>query len=187
MAGERVKSRNTRAVVFAVLAAAIAMLTPIVRLTPLLNWLPDPLEWYFRPSPTRTNFTLFPWAGFVFAGAVAGTVVESMRRAEHPVRRQLALAAASILLAAAGYRAAFLPSIYPQSEFWTSSPTFFLIRAGLDQPGAAAGVSVGTGALEGHGEPLEPAGGVRKVLPLRVLGSRGDGLRGHCQAPQSGT
>ena len=131
MAGERVKSRNTRAVVFAVLAAAIAMLTPIVRLTPLLNWLPDPLEWYFRPSPTRTNFTLFPWAGFVFAGAVAGTVVESMRRAEHPVRRQLALAAASILLVAAGYRAAFLPSIYPQSEFWTSSPTFFLIRAGL--------------------------------------------------------
>jgi hypothetical protein len=47
------------------------------------------------------------------------------------MRRQLALAAASVLVAAAGYKAAFLPSIYEHSEFWTSSPTFFLIRAGL--------------------------------------------------------
>lgn len=131
LAGGTVKGRGTRAVVFGLLAAALAMLTPLVRLTPLLNWLPDPVEWYFRPSPTRTNFTLFPWGGFVFAGAVVGTVVESMRRAEHPMRRQLALAAASIVLAAAGYGASFLPSIYQQSEFWTSSPTFFLLRAGL--------------------------------------------------------
>ena len=131
MAGERVKSRGTRAFAFAAIAAAIAMLTPIVRETQALYWLPYPVEWYFRLSPTRTNFTLFPWGGFVFAGAVVGTVVNSMRSAEHTMRWQLGLAAASVLLAAAGYGAAFLPSIYQHSEFWTSSPTFFLLRAGL--------------------------------------------------------
>ena len=47
------------------------------------------------------------------------------------MRWQLGLAAASVLLAAAGYGASFLPSIYQQSSFWTSSPTFFLLRVGL--------------------------------------------------------
>jgi uncharacterized membrane protein len=107
------------------------MLTPIVRITPALNWLPDPVEWYFRPSPTRTNFTLFPWAGFVFAGAVVGFVIEGLRRAEHPSRVQMALAVASVTLAAASYSASFFPSIYTRSEFWTSSPTFFFLRVGL--------------------------------------------------------
>jgi uncharacterized membrane protein len=60
------------------------MLTPIVRSTPLLNWLPDPIEWYFRPYPGRTNFTLFPWAGFVFAGAAVGA---SLRGCERPIER----------------------------------------------------------------------------------------------------
>ena len=131
MAGACAKGRGARTVLFAAIAVGIAMLTPIVRITPLLNWLPDPVEWYFRPSPTRTNFTLFPWAGFVFVGAVVGMLVESMRRTEHPMRLQLGLAAAGGALAFAGYRAAFLPSIYQHSEFWTSSPTFFFLRAGL--------------------------------------------------------
>jgi uncharacterized membrane protein len=131
LAGEHVKSRGLRAVVFAALATAFAMLTPIVRETQALNWLPDPVEWYFRLSPARTNFTLLPWGGFVFAGAVVGTVVEHIRRSEHPMRLQLGLAAASVLLAAAGYGASFLPTIYQRSEFWTSSPTFFLLRVGL--------------------------------------------------------
>ena len=131
LAGGRVKTRGARAIVFAGIAVAIAMLTPIVRWTPALNWLPDPVEWYFRPSPTRTNFTLFPWAGFVFAGAVVGIAVQSLRRAEHPVRLQLGFAACSVFLASAAYGASFLPSIYDRSEFWTSSPTFFFLRAGL--------------------------------------------------------
>jgi uncharacterized membrane protein len=131
LAGERVKTRAGRAVLFAAIAVAIAMLTPVVRLTPALNWLPDPIEWYVRPSPTRTNFTLFPWAGFVFAGAVVGVVVDWLRRAEHTLRVQMALAAASVVVAVAGYAASFLPSIYERSEFWTSSPTFFFLRVGL--------------------------------------------------------
>jgi fucose 4-O-acetylase-like acetyltransferase len=105
------------------------MATPLVRATPLLGALPDPVEWYLRPSPGRTNFTLFPWAGFVFAGSVAGVALAA------PVtkvwRTHAALTAAAVLTAAAGYGASFLPSIYSSSEFWTSSPTFFFLRAGL--------------------------------------------------------
>ena len=131
MVGGHVKTRGARAFAFGAIAVAIAMVTPIVRLTPALNWLPDPVEWYFRPSPARTNFTLFPWAGFVLAGAVVGMAVNAIRRAEHPMRLQLGLAAVSFLLAAAGYGASFLPSIYERSEFWTTSPTFFLLRVGI--------------------------------------------------------
>jgi uncharacterized membrane protein len=131
LAGERVKAGAWRAALFAAIAVAIAMLTPIVRVTSLLNWLPAPLEWYFRPSSTHTNFTFFPWAGFVFVGAAVGVLVDRMRGAEHVMRVQLALAAASVLVAIAGYGASFLPSIYEASEFWTSSPTFFFLRSGL--------------------------------------------------------
>ena len=41
--------------------------------------LPDPVEWYFRPWPGRTTFTLFPWAGFVLAGAATGLIVDRAR------------------------------------------------------------------------------------------------------------
>jgi uncharacterized membrane protein len=131
MAGGRVKTRLGHAMVFTGGTLAIALLTPIVRTTHLLDWLPDPVEWYFRPSPTRTNFTLFPWAGFVFAGAVAGVVLDAARMAGRAGRVQLGLAAAAVLVAVASYEASFLPSIYPRSDFWTTSPTFFFLRVGL--------------------------------------------------------
>src|SRR5262245_19612698 len=38
-----------RGIVFGVAAIAVAMLTPLVRVTPLLTPLPDPIEWYLRP------------------------------------------------------------------------------------------------------------------------------------------
>jgi uncharacterized membrane protein len=133
MAGRLAQRKVNRAMLFAALAVFTSMVTPIVRTTPLLDWLPDPIEWYFRPTPGRTNFTLFPWCGFVFAGAAVGEAIDAMSRAgRRAVVSQLALGSVSILIAWLGYRASFLPTIYsPPSEFWTSSPTFFLLRVGL--------------------------------------------------------
>jgi uncharacterized membrane protein len=131
MAGSTVRSKKNRTLLFAAIAVAIAMLTPIVRTTWLLNWLPDPIEWYFRPTAGRTNFTLFPWSGFLFAGAAFGEVIDGWAADRRAIRNHLALAAAAILIAWLGYRAAFLPSLYERSEFWTSSPTFFFLRVGL--------------------------------------------------------
>jgi uncharacterized membrane protein len=129
--GRLVARRDVRSLLFAAVAAATAFLAPIVRMTPLLDFLPDPIEWYLRPSPGRTNFTLFPWAGFVFAGAVVGEAVDAFRAPERARRVQWAFAAAGLALAALGYAASFHPSIYVRSEFWTSSPTFFFLRAGI--------------------------------------------------------
>ena len=119
------------AVTFLLVAITLAMVTPIVRITPWLDWLPDPVEWYFRPTPGRTNFTLFPWAGFVFAGATVGVVLDASRAKPTPGVIQAGLAAAAVTIAAAAYTASFAPSIYTRSEFWTSSPTYFFVRVGI--------------------------------------------------------
>jgi len=131
IAGGAVRTMQGRVVVFAAATVAISMLTPVVRTTPLLDWLPDPVEWYFRPFPGRTNFTLFPWAGFVFAGALTGIIIDRLSTADTAARRQLGLAAGTILLAFLAYAGSFLPSIYDRSEFWTSSPSYFFLRVGI--------------------------------------------------------
>jgi uncharacterized membrane protein len=131
MAGRLITAKGARAMLFAAIAVAIAMMTPIVRATPLLEWLPDPIEWYFRPTPGRTNFTLFPWAGFVFAGAAVGETINGVRSAAPARGYHLALAASAVVIMWLSHRAALLPSIYSHSDFWTSSPTFFFLRVGL--------------------------------------------------------
>ena len=64
-------SATPRARVVAFGAAALwrsRCLAPIVRHTPLLDGWPDALPGYLRPVAGRSNFCLFPWAAFVFAG-----------------------------------------------------------------------------------------------------------------------
>jgi uncharacterized membrane protein len=110
---------------------SIAMVTPLVRTAAWIGWLPDPVEWYVRPAPGHTNFTLFPWAGFVLAGGVAGLFIDRAQDQASERRTVVAIGAAGAALAASGYALSFMPSIYPASNFWTSSPTFFFLRAGL--------------------------------------------------------
>jgi uncharacterized membrane protein len=117
----------------ALLSAALALtfLTPPVRAAEWLAALPDPIEWYLRPYPGRTTFTLFPWAGFLFAGAALGVLLDRTRTPHSERRLVVALAVIGPASAAAGYAASFLPPIYPNANFWTSSPTFFFLRLGV--------------------------------------------------------
>jgi uncharacterized membrane protein len=131
MLGRLARRTTERAFLFAAATCAIALLTPIVRMAPVLAWLPDPLEWYFRPTSGRTNFTLFPWVGFVFAGGVVGVVVDRLRGAETAPRLQLALGIGGLLLACVAHLASFQPSFYVRSDYWTTSPSFFFLRVGL--------------------------------------------------------
>jgi len=65
-----------RAAIFcAVCAAAIALSTPLVRSAEWIRQLPVWMQWYLRPAGDLTTFTLFPWSGFVFSGAAAGSVL----------------------------------------------------------------------------------------------------------------
>jgi uncharacterized membrane protein len=125
------KERWDRAAWMLAATVAVAMFTPIVRATPMLSPLPDPVEWYIRPIPGRGTFTLFPWAGFLLAGVAIGIWLDTARTPPAERRLNLALAAIGLALTAGGYAASFLPAIYPESSFWTTSPTFFFLRLGV--------------------------------------------------------
>jgi uncharacterized membrane protein len=110
---------------------AIAMLTPIVRATPVLSVLPDPIEWYLRPIPGRGTFTLFPWGGFLLAGGAVGLWLDAATTPSTERRVNLLLGVIGAMLAGAGYLASYLPAIYADTNFWTTSPTFFFLRLGV--------------------------------------------------------
>ncbi len=126
-------SRTTGGLVvsYTAIATAFAMLTPIVRASALVNELPTWVQWYLRPAGDVTTFTALPWAGFVFAGAAVGALLAPIREATSERRLQLWLAAAGAVLVAGGFYAATLPTIYRNSSFWSSSPTYFAIRVGI--------------------------------------------------------
>jgi uncharacterized membrane protein len=129
----RLPDRKARLVVFGALACAFTYATPIIRHAAWVAWLPDPIEWYVRPFPKLSVFTFFPWAGYVFAGALVGEWLDRVKSPAEEWRANQWLAATGALLVAGGYGATSLPSLYPAgySEFWTSSPTYYFIKIGI--------------------------------------------------------
>ena len=125
------ESTTALVVAFSVIATAVTMVSPIVRTAGIVDALPTWVQWYVRPAADNTTFTSFPWVGFVFAGAAVGVLLSAVRE-QRPYRRLLAgVGIAGVVITAAGFYAASLPSIYAQSSFWTTSPTYFAIRVGV--------------------------------------------------------
>jgi uncharacterized membrane protein len=122
-------SVRVRLSVYAAVATAFAMATPLIRASPLVDALPVWFQWYVRPAGEFTTFTLFPWAGFVFAGAAAGDLLARVSSASER-RLNVGIVAAGLALVVLGFFFAAQPSIYRSSSFWTSSPTWFAIRVG---------------------------------------------------------
>ena len=125
------RSTRSRAIAFALVTALLSVLTPAVRDAAWLAILPDPLEAYLRPVGALTNFCIFPWAGFLAAGAAVGVLLEHARTVAEERRLNIALTVAGATLAATGYFLSFLPAVFHNASFWTSSPTFFLLRVGI--------------------------------------------------------
>jgi fucose 4-O-acetylase-like acetyltransferase len=121
----------TRSVAFAIAAASLSLATPIVRTTAILDVVPDPLEAYLRPLTGYSSFCVFPWAGFVFAGACVGVLIDAARSPDVELQLSKRVGAAGLALAVGAYAASFLPTPYAHSEFWGGSPAFFTLRAGL--------------------------------------------------------
>jgi hypothetical protein len=126
-----VRTTRARYVVFTCATLAMTLLTPIVRQVEWLAVVPDPLEGYLRPVPGITTFAFFPWAGFVFAGALAGVALDGLRSRGEETRLNAGFFVGGAVLALAAYAASFQPSPYARSHFWTSSPSFFFLRLGL--------------------------------------------------------
>jgi len=148
-------SAAARVAVLSALAAAVSLLTPIVRASPLVDHLPVGFQWYMRPAGEFTVFTLWPWAGFVFAGAASGALLAPARddRAERRVNAAIGAAGAALILL--GFYTAARPSIYAASSFWTSSPTWFAIRVGILM--LALSWLYGLGQLVGQPDPAGDA------------------------------
>ena len=127
----RFRAARARVAAFAVATAAIALATPIVRGMTWLGALPPYVQGYLRPAPGWTNFTFFPWAAFVTAGAIIGALLDRTTNPWAERRLNLWLGASGLAIAFGAYAVSFLPSPYAQSNFWTSSPCFFFLRAGV--------------------------------------------------------
>lgn len=124
-------SRRLQVLMFGGVAAGLAMLTPVVRTAAWVDQLPVWFQWYLRPAAEHTVFTLLPWGGFVLAGAASGVLLASAHLPNRRGRVRLALGVAGLVILGLGFYTASLPTIYRQSSFWTSSPTFFAVRAGI--------------------------------------------------------
>jgi uncharacterized membrane protein len=155
-------SARARAAAFGAATMAIALLSPIVRMAAALDPLPDPIEGYIRPIRGLSNFCIFPWAGFLFAGGLVGmlrVLSESAGVRDPEAGLHTRLFAGGTALALGAYGASFLPSPYTGSEFWGSSPAFFFLRVGL----LTAALSIG------YAWNVRP-GGEARWSPLQQLG-----------------
>ena len=119
-----------RATLFLVATVAVAMVTPIVRaprscsLCCLIRSNGISPDWH-RHRRSRC------FRGLVSAGWRARRIVARYENTSRRALGELRGRWASAMVALAGYAASFLPAIYAQTDFWTSSPTFFFMRLGL--------------------------------------------------------
>ncbi len=153
-----IRSVRGRFVAFAAATLAAALLAPIVQ-NASLSWLPDPVEAYLRPVPGISNFVLLPWVGFLFAGVIVGLVLDSARTREEEHAANLGFTLIGTAIALTAHTLSFLPTLYPRSYYWTSSPAFFFLRLGIMT------AAIGPAYVWG----LRPLG-AHKWSPLQQLG-----------------
>ena len=128
-------SARARGLLFAGAALFVTLVTPVLRQFPP-RWLPDPVEAYLVPVEGLSAFVFFPWIGYVLAGAGLGVLLDAFPDRER--RLNLWFGGFGLVLVVAAYAGSHLPSIYPNSRFWTSSPSFFAIQTGILMCGVAA-------------------------------------------------
>lgn len=131
------RGRGHQIALAAVLAVAIALVTPLLWTTHKPDFLPWWLATYvngghtdFVPKPWL--FPLFPWVGFGFAGCAAGLVLMQAVRLGRDGSAALLLGGAGVALAALAWWLDSLPvQLYAVYDFWHTSPNFFLVRVGV--------------------------------------------------------
>lgn len=119
-----------RAAAFAGVTVATVLITPLLRISDFRGF-PEALAAYIVPLKGLSNFVFFPWMGFVFVGAFLGVFVDKAMPGDRESRLIKLFAAGGGALAAGSFAASFLPSPFPNSYFWTTSPAYFFLRVGL--------------------------------------------------------
>jgi uncharacterized membrane protein len=133
---------GTQARAALVLAAAgtsllISFFTPPLWTTWRPDWLPWPLESYINGvhnlgTPQAWIFPVFPWTAFAFAGLAAGFIFQADWARQHETRTFLVAGVVGLALIAASRSLDAQPrKFYAVSDYWHTSPSFFLIRLGM--------------------------------------------------------
>ena len=114
------------------IAAGFSLLTPIVwacHFDALPWWVASYLNGgHVQRIPRGWFFPLFPWTGFLFVGAAAGFIMMDLRRSQ---REGQAVAILAAIGAALVPLSQWLDRLFPSSNYWLTSPDFFLARCGL--------------------------------------------------------
>jgi uncharacterized membrane protein len=129
-------SSRARALIFAAATAATAFLTPLIRILPPA-FLPPPILAYIVPVAGLSNFVVFPWTALVLAGAFVGVLIDAAQTPALDRRIQARLAAGGVIVSIAAFAASLLPTPFPASDFWTTSPAYLFLRSGLATLGVA--------------------------------------------------
>ncbi len=127
------RARSTRGRVWWWVAAivVILMLTPLARGWAWPALLHPRLEAYIRPNGGYGVFTLLPWVGYMFSGAIVGLWIGQPRDAADEPRFHGQLALAGFGAIVAGLITMQIPSPFEHSSFWSTSASWFTIRSGI--------------------------------------------------------
>jgi uncharacterized membrane protein len=145
-----------RAWIFASATAVVAFLTPLVRLLPARTF-PDALQAYIVPIEGLSSFVFFPWTALVFAGAAVGVLLDSTRTPEREAAMNLRLAIGGAALFGAAMVGSYLPPLFPNSYFWTTSASYLFMRVAIVTL-AVAGCYAWTRGTGGGRSPLSQLG-----------------------------
>jgi uncharacterized membrane protein len=109
------------------MCAATVLLTPVFAGIEWQTVLPLPLASYFNLR-TGSLFPLFPWSGYILLGAAMGYVFLRWQSYAQSLLRK-GLPAVGLMLVTVGLLR--LPDFaYSSLDYWTSSPSLFLVRVG---------------------------------------------------------
>ncbi len=112
------------------LAGLIVLATPLVWARPWAGTAPLWLASYLS-AETGSNFPLFPWGGFMFAGAALGMAYARLKPGRPQKHAAAAFAGLGAFLLAAGIAAFFLPiRPFGDIDIWRAGSSIFVTRLG---------------------------------------------------------
>ena len=135
--GRLTRTRAANISVALVAAAGIALATPFLYTTWRPRWLPWYLESYINgvhiyDSPRPWLFPVFPWAGFAFAGLALGYLLFSEWGKKNLVQVVAACGLGGMgLYYLSNWLDARALQLYPDYDYWHTSPNFFLARVAI--------------------------------------------------------
>lgn len=114
-----------------ILALSIVVSSPVVWNIDFSQIFSPVVSPYFNQKQPSI-FPLFPFAGFMLAGVLAGHAFLEARRSGTEDRFFRAMLVIAVVTVALGVDLDLLPfTIFPAHDYWKASPNFFLVRLGI--------------------------------------------------------